>query len=235
MDLADFKKEVQNNPFAVLNDLVYEYLLEQIVYWHVKPTERLRESRIAKKLEVSRSPVRTALQKLLAVGLLYQDENQNYYVYDLDPEDCIDLYTARYLIEGKAAYLAAGRISDAELDLLEECVYGIEQAMRDLDLVNAAEWDQKFHQVVVDAAGNDYIKEMYASMLRPLSRYKFYLHSIFEDNSGTKESFMKILKRHRVILEAMRNHISIVAQSEIENDIDNMLHTLHVLIRKKYS
>jgi len=230
MELNYFKQQIQDNPFVILNDLVYEYILDQIVLWKIKPSERLKESKLAQELGVSRSPVRNALQKLLTTGLIYQDKNQNYFVTKIDPEDCTDLYVARKLIEGKAAFLAAQHITGAELERLKETVIRIEHAMNSLDLISAARWDEEFHQIIINASGNQYLKDMYACLKSRLLRYKYFLHSAFDDEDSAKQDFMKVLKRHRVILKALHSQMSIVVQTEIETDIDNMINKLYLLL-----
>lgn len=230
MEPKDLKELIKENPFIALNDLVYEYILNQIVLWKIKPSERLKESKLAQELGVSRSPVRNALQKLLTTGLIYQDHSQNYFVTKMDPVDCMDLYTARKLIEGKAAFLATQHITATELEKLKETVFQIEIAMKNLDLIGAARWDEEFHQIIIDASGNQYIRDMYACLKSRLLRYKYYLHSLFVDEDTKKQDFMQILKRHRVILKALQSQMSIVVQTEIEIDIDNMINRLYLLL-----
>jgi DNA-binding GntR family transcriptional regulator len=54
----------QQNPFISLNDIVYSILLQEIVNFHIPPGTAINENAIAKKLEISRSPIKFALLRL---------------------------------------------------------------------------------------------------------------------------------------------------------------------------
>ncbi len=66
MDVKQFEKIRNENPFMPLNDIVHELVLQDIISFAVMPGSRISESSIAQELGISRSPVKAALEKLAA-------------------------------------------------------------------------------------------------------------------------------------------------------------------------
>jgi DNA-binding GntR family transcriptional regulator len=101
---------------------VYERIREAIVEQRYRPGERLVEQRIAEELAVSRTPVREALRRLEAEGLVTITTNRGAAVRDVDLDEVVDLYGLRARLEAYAAELAAERMQDDEVDRLAAAV-----------------------------------------------------------------------------------------------------------------
>lgn len=95
-------------------DYVYERLREAIVEQRYRPGERLVEQRVAAELAVSRTPVREALRRLEAEGLVTITTNRGAAVRDVDLDEVVDLYGLRARLEAYAAELAAERMDTDE-------------------------------------------------------------------------------------------------------------------------
>lgn len=65
INVEKFEVSKREHPFFSITDLVYLFLQEEIIHLHLRPNEKLNESRIANELKISRTPVRKALDKLL--------------------------------------------------------------------------------------------------------------------------------------------------------------------------
>lgn len=103
-------KEKETNPFAVLSKLIYDGLYNEIITGKLLLDDKIIESQIAKNLNVSRTPVKMALNKLVEDGILEKGKGKELRVKKIRYEECLWLYEARLSIESKAAYLAAKRI-----------------------------------------------------------------------------------------------------------------------------
>src|SRR5215207_10462506 len=99
---------------------VRDLLEEAILEGDLKPGERLRAEALAQRFGTSRTPIREALLQLEAQGLVDVEPNRGAVVRAFDRDDLLDLYELRALLEPKAAALAAGRITDADIDRLDE-------------------------------------------------------------------------------------------------------------------
>ncbi|MEF2553327.1 GntR family transcriptional regulator [Aurantimonas sp. A2-1-M11] len=99
-------------------DRIYHQVKEMAASYQFKPEERLNESALAIRLETSRTPLREALNRLVAEGFLTSRHGNGFFCRSLNPAEIMDLYEARAAIESEAARLAARRAKPAELEAL---------------------------------------------------------------------------------------------------------------------
>jgi DNA-binding GntR family transcriptional regulator len=91
-----------------VNDL-YEQLKEMAVLYTIRPGERVNELELAEKFDVSRTPLREALNRLVAESLLNFVPNRGFFVRELHRQDIFDLFELRRSIEASAVQLAVER------------------------------------------------------------------------------------------------------------------------------
>ncbi len=103
-----------------LGQSVYENLKEAIIEGSLVPESRVVETRFAKALGISRTPVREAMHKLEREGLLRQDPKGGFYVVGLTRADIEESFGIRSVLESYAARLATIRHQEGELPPLEE-------------------------------------------------------------------------------------------------------------------
>jgi DNA-binding GntR family transcriptional regulator len=89
----------------VTADLIAEYVRDRILEGTFAPSTSINEVQLAARLDISRGPVREAVQRLAQEGLLVSTRNRGTSVVDLGPEDIEDVYTARAAIEREAGRL----------------------------------------------------------------------------------------------------------------------------------
>jgi len=132
----------------------YRRLLEEIRLGLLPPGTRLRETDLADRLGISRTPVREAIRLLETDGLVVHLPRQGATVRSLDYAEVIELYEMRAVLEGTAARLAARGASEAELSELA--------ALND-ELAGAADpqiaqaVNRQFHLSLLDAAKNRFL------------------------------------------------------------------------------
>jgi DNA-binding GntR family transcriptional regulator len=108
----------------------YTQIRQAIVEGRYRPGQRLIEQRIAEEFELSRTPVREALRRLEAEGLVLSEPNRGAIVRDVSMEDVTDLYGLRARLEAYAAELAAVRIEPAEVAQLDAGIAAFAAALR---------------------------------------------------------------------------------------------------------
>ena len=101
---------------------MYDRIRSAIVESRYAPGQRLIEQKIAEEFDLSRTPVREAIRRLEAEGLVVTERNRGAMVRTVAPNEVRDLYELRTRLESYAAELAAQRISPAELDELRDAV-----------------------------------------------------------------------------------------------------------------
>lgn len=133
----------------------YQYILEAIQQQRLKPGDRLREADLAELIGLSRTPVREALSRLEAEGLIVNDSVRGMMVTELDYSMISELYIVREILEGAAARLAAQHASEVELTILEEVCSSYERCEDDALALAAA--NRQFHDVIYRCAHNRYL------------------------------------------------------------------------------
>jgi DNA-binding GntR family transcriptional regulator len=137
-----------------VNETVYARLRDHILAGGAAIGQRLDERELSKQLGVSRTPVREAIGKLAADGIVDYRPHQGSFVRRLTVKEVQDLYTVRIELETLAVRLSMGKFGSGFLDTLSEIVDGTEAAMLASDLVEFARQDQRMHALFVDAADN---------------------------------------------------------------------------------
>ena len=100
----------------------YEMLLEAIESGSLRPGTRLRETELADRFAISRTPVREALKRLETQGLVVHEPHHGAVVATLDYGQTTELYLMREVLEGTAARLAAIHATATEVEVLREMV-----------------------------------------------------------------------------------------------------------------
>lgn len=143
-------------------DQVVEALREAILSGQFKPGERLVESRIARQLGTSQTPVREALALLERQGLVVKIANRGTFVSRLHGRELRDLFTLRAEIDALAARLAAERVTDADVAGLEailEQMHAAEVAGDHAALTNA---HLELHESIYQLSGHSLLTEIFA-------------------------------------------------------------------------
>jgi hypothetical protein len=135
----------------------YNLLLQAIEAGTLAPGTRLREVELAKRFEISRTPVREALKRLESQGLVAHEPHYGAMVATLGYGQIVELYQYRELLEAEAARLAAIHASPTEIEVLQQMVRSdrlIVGQPRDLHRANRV-----FHQQIRDSARNRYLAQ----------------------------------------------------------------------------
>ncbi len=94
---------------------LYEAVRDMAIAFELKPGERIVEGALAERLGASRTPLREALNRLVAENYVVFRPGVGFFCRDLDPKEIFDLYELRLIIEAAAADLACTRASDVEI------------------------------------------------------------------------------------------------------------------------
>lgn len=140
----------------------YERLLSAIDSGDLPPGSRLLESQLAERMGISRTPVREALRRLEAQGLVTHEPHRGVVVAELDYDQLGELYAVREVLEGTAARLAARHASPEEIDVLREMAES-HAALVD-DAQGLAEANKRFHRQINRACHNRYLNSMLENM-----------------------------------------------------------------------
>ena len=145
--------------------LIAKRLRHAIGHGSLAPGQQLHEVTLAKELQVSRGPLREALQRLAQEGLLVSIRNRGVFVADVTDDDVRDMYLARTAIERAAAarIIAAGRSQEGRL--LMEAVEVMADAAAHGDGEALTEADIAFHSLLVELSGSSRLLRMHNTLI----------------------------------------------------------------------
>lgn len=178
-----------------LSSKVKRFLLDQIVKGELVPGERIVESRLAKELDISQSPVREALRDLVGLGLVEIESRRGARVRQPTAKELRDVSEVRAEIDALAARLATSRLDDAKIEELKACHQTMSECHDNRDFIGMTEADARFHQIIAEASGNGAVRRVFGQ-LEPFARTFITLTSPDVELEG-------ILQQHEGILEAL--------------------------------
>lgn len=143
----------------------YRRLLDDIRSGLLTPGARLRETEIADRLGISRTPVREAIRQLEGDGLVMHLPRQGATIRSLDHAEIVELYEMRAVLEGTAARLAARAASEIEL---EELAALNDALARTPPGPEAREVNRQFHRCLLDAARNRFLLKSMSALQKTL-------------------------------------------------------------------
>lgn len=135
-------------------ELIAERLREAIIGGRLTPGQQLGEASLAAQFQVSRGPLREAMQRLVAEGLLRSERHRGIFVVELTDDDVRDVYRARKAIERAAVAEVLHADAGGAWARLAEPVEAMAAAARQHDGVGVADADQQFHEVLVSCAAS---------------------------------------------------------------------------------
>jgi DNA-binding GntR family transcriptional regulator len=180
-------------------DEAYESLRAAILGGEVAPGERLGEVELAEQLGVSRTPVREALRRLAADGLVEVLPNRGARVAQWTTEDLEEIYDLRAMLESHGAARAAEHIDPAELPALRRLCAEMEACAergRTRDLDRLAELNAELHRRIVDAAASPRLASLIAAVVQvPLVMRTFQRYDA--------DALQRSLGHHRELVAAL--------------------------------
>ena len=184
-------------------------LREMVIDGHFRPGERIKEIPLAETLQVSRIPLRLALERLAHEGLLEIRATRGFVVAQFSATDIYDAIELRGLLEGSAARLAAERLRDPrELTPLRESCEAMEALFQKRKLTLEAftgyiEHNARFHSALVELSHSRILRRA----VRQAAALPFGSPSAFlltqQASNDARHLFLVALDHHRDILSAI--------------------------------
>lgn len=156
--------------FTSLTDKAYDAIAGAIADLKFKPGEPLTQDGLAKWLQISRTPVREALRLLEQDGIIQTVPGRGLMVAEFTVKDVKDMLEMLRLLDGQAAYLAAQRRTPEQADQLVEIAHALLEAAQRRDTDGWSTADKPYHAIILDAAGNNLLRQAIQTLRRRLHR-----------------------------------------------------------------
>ncbi|MGZ8209423.1 MAG: GntR family transcriptional regulator [Burkholderiales bacterium] len=191
---------------------IYEHVKTMAMTFEIRPGERVNEVEIARSLNVSRTPLREALNRLLMEGFLTRAPNRGFIGRPLDAKQVFDLYELRRALEGSIVAIACERATDEELLELERFVKASKDRPEDTNASALLALDEQFHERIARLTRNE---EMVRSV-RSINARIHYFRWIDMRNGRrrhTQQEHLRIVKalesrNAAAVTKLMSSHIS---------------------------
>lgn len=178
-----------------------EYLIEAIVNGELEPGSKISEPELAKRFSVSRGPLREAIMRVEALGLIERIPHVGARVTTFSQQKLIDLYAVREALEGMAARLAARCMTDDEIDALEQVLSTHSEHINQSDGQSYfhQHGDFDFHYCIIKASRNTQLITLLCDELYHLLR--MYRYQSPRSHSRPVDA----LNEHLFIFQAIKN------------------------------
>jgi DNA-binding GntR family transcriptional regulator len=158
-----------------LSHLAYHELEEAIVTLRLAPGEVLSETNLSKEMNIGRTPIREALQRLAREGLIVILPRKGILVSDINPGKQLLVLEVRRVLERSMARTASVRCTDEQRALFFEIADGLEHAASDHDGIAFMRLDKAFNLLFSNASHNEYAVST-IGLLNGLSRRFWYAY-----------------------------------------------------------
>jgi DNA-binding GntR family transcriptional regulator len=196
-----------------LSGEIYNTLTTRINTWVYPPGHRLTEEDLSAEFQVSRSPVREALNMLVEASLIEKEERKGYRVRKMSLKEINDLYDTRKMLEQAVIDRVCVNVIDPEiLDDLERRWKNILKSLPAMASEAALE-DEKFHETLAQVAGNRVIQ-------RILKDIDLQIHFVRLSDITDPDRLKKTCEDHLAILDALRQRDRERAKKIIRDNIE---------------
>lgn len=200
-----------------LSEQIYEIILQRIISGKYKTGGRINPNQLALEFNISRSPIKDALNKLYGAGIIDISSRKGHYVRKLSKKEVIDLFEFRLMLEVEAAKKSIQFLSNEDYELLKK---NVEQSIKIAEknstsiVVKMFELDRDFHKMIISRTKNKLISQMYGNIhiLSHAARIQFD-----EDRNRT----LAAQKEHHGILKAIINKDLKEIEYTITNHLEN--------------
>lgn len=212
-----------------LTDEVYEYLSGKIIAGKYSSGDWLRQEDISTQLGVSQTPVREALDRLVASGLAERVPYRGVRVPVLKPKEIVDAFMLRLILETTAARLAADVIHTEELQSLAALVEKTASLVSLEDMSALRQLNKEFHSHLVDAARSPLLAKLYEITTNAFPDWMLYEY-MFRHPELLQSSLQREYLEHKAIVDCLAANDPRGTSFQVANHIKNLWHDLHTYL-----
>lgn len=164
--------KIKLDNYQPLRDVIFDTLRNAIVNGDLRPGERLMEVYLAEQMGVSRTPVREAIRRLEADGLVTMEPRRGTRVAEISVKDIVDVLEVRSTLDRMATGLAAKRIQPQQIRALEAVHKQYAAHVLKENIEGAIKKDIEFHDLIYQASGNPRLVAVAAGLREHIYRFR---------------------------------------------------------------
>lgn len=199
-----------------LQEQTYHALRAAILSGEIAPGQRLIETHLAKKLQVSRTPIREAIRQLQREDLVTTDQDNLLRVATISITDAVELYDCRIALEQLSVAEACKNATDSQLQDLNLMVIKAEKLANSkpsqLTNFQLLDLDYRFHRLLAESSGNLWLMSLLDQVFDKMALLRI-------QTTQNNRDVLEIRTEHRRIYEAVAKRDSEVAVQVIKNHL----------------
>ena len=216
--MSIIEKELTHKP---LKEEIFDALHRQIIAGKYVPGDWLRQEEIATQMGVSMTPVREALDLLVATGLAERVPYRGVRVREMSTKNIVEAYGMRLVLEALIARDAAMNITPEQVSTLKKILDEMKRQVKLNEMPRERQLSREFHSTIAEASGNDLLVKLYAVVANAFPDWLLY-EALYRIPELLANSVAQTYEEHTAILDALINgDADRAAQSSIEHVLDS--------------
>lgn len=211
------ESNLTESPKQSLESIVYTQLKMAIIKGVYPPGYQIAEELVAEQLNMSRSPVRTAIRQLQAEGFLEKRANRRVYVTLGDYRRTLNTLYVRKALEGIAAYQAAVNRDDEDIQRIDALISEMKQYYQEGDTFKLLQVGIDVHRIIYLASKNDLLAQLGINALEQESVFSY--RSLSNDSMRASRAYQE----HISILNAVLTGEAQLAEQRARDHVDHLI------------
>ncbi len=186
-----------------LKEEIFDALHRQIIAGKYAPGDWLRQEEIASQTGVSMTPVREALDLLVASGVAERVPYRGVRVREMNVKDVVEAYGMRLVLEVMIAKEAAKQINPNQIARLEKMIAGMKNVRTLNEVSHIRELSREFHHLIAEITQNDLLIKLYGVVSNAFPDWLLY-EAIFRNPELLDKSMNDMNREHTAIVNALK-------------------------------
>ncbi|MDC7244630.1 MAG: GntR family transcriptional regulator [Sphaerochaetaceae bacterium] len=195
------------NIYKSVQRIVFETLKDEVLTGQLKPGDFLNTLTIARRLGVSRTPVREALNRLTSIGLTENEPHKGYFVKKLSVDEILEIYYIRASLSGACTRLAVNNITDEQIGHLSSLCDEMENHLSQNNHEHMLDTNYTFHDTIFKAAHSPRLQELVLQYYQLSEQYR----ALALELPGR---YGEVCSEHRAIVDALKKRDPDLAENK---------------------
>lgn len=215
----------------------YEKMKDLVLEGTIIPGQRITEAFLAETLNISRIPVREAIQQLIHEGFIERTGKNGYQIKEYNEQDIIDLYNYREALDGMLARLFTQRMDVSQLYYLEMNLEAMKETLGNPERTIFSKIDLEFHRIIARGARNPDMEQQHDLILEKVLYIADRIYLVNKDkrsDTRDKSSYEDTYKQHCMIYKAIQKRDPDGAEQAARKSVQNGLRKALLIMSRQF-
>ena len=206
-------------------DFAYNQIKQRIIEGTLHPDQSVIEEELSSKLEISRTPLREALQRLELENMIVRQSNGRLKIAPISVREVKEIFNVRSKLEGIVTREATENAADEDIKKLSAIAASSKKAYQEGNIEDVLHYGAKFHSYIYELSGNKTVNNILSQLNDHIHRYRRLV-----PNQNTDQMIEE--DEHQVILKYIADGDAESAANAMQKHIENSLATAVTVIEE---